>query len=209
MRKLWYDVTLPAPRAVVLSLHGGAEHGHEPVGTRSGSVWRSRRLVHAIRSDLHAEDVAIARLRFAVKGWNDPESPSPVADARWALGQLDERHAGLPVVLLGHSMGARTALAVADHPSVVGVVGMAPWFPKDEDVTPITGKRLVAAHGSRDRITSARATEAMLGRSAEVAEWVEFVPMGPLGHYMLTHQRRWNAVATRGVLEVLDGPGAG
>ena len=83
MRKLWYDVTLPAPRAVVLSLHGGAEHGHEPVGTRSGSVWRSRRLVHAIRSDLHAEDVAIARLRFAVKGWNDPESPSPVADARW------------------------------------------------------------------------------------------------------------------------------
>ena len=35
----------------------------------------------------------------------------------------------MPVVLLGHSMGGRTAVAVADDPSVVGVVALAPWLP--------------------------------------------------------------------------------
>ncbi len=91
----------------------------------------------------------------------------------------------VPVCLLGHSMGARTAVHVADDPSVRGVVALAPWLPPGESVAALRGKQLYAAHGSRDRITSARATQAFVRRAAQVAEVAEFRDMGPLGHYLL------------------------
>ncbi len=83
-------------------------------------------------------------------------------------------------------MGARTAARVADDPAVTGVVGLAPWLPPDDPVATLTGKRLVAAHGCRDRITSARATARFVTRASDVAKSAQFVDMGPLGHYMLT-----------------------
>jgi pimeloyl-ACP methyl ester carboxylesterase len=130
--------------------------------------------------------------------------PPPVADARWALDRLRVEHAGLPVVLLGHSMGARTAAWVADDPSVVGVVGLAPWFPHDDPVTPLTGKQLVAAHGSHDRITSAKATARYVRRAQDVAASARFVDMGRLGHYMVRGVRRWNATAVTESLGIFD-----
>jgi alpha-beta hydrolase superfamily lysophospholipase len=158
----------------------------------------------------------VALLRFTVKGWQPKPTgsgaaghapagePFPVTDARWALTRLAEEYAGLPVVLLGHSMGARTAVRVADHPAVTGVVGLAPWLPPDDPVDTLAGKRLAAAHGSRDRITSARATARYVARAADVASSARFVDMGPLGHYMLAGLRHWNATAVTEALRVLD-----
>ena len=40
----------------------------------------------------------------------------------------------MPVVVLGHSMGGRTACRVADHDLVRGVVALAPWLPPGESV---------------------------------------------------------------------------
>ena len=97
-------------------------------------------------------------LRFGVRGWNAGvgAEPSPVPDARWALDQAAAAHPGVPVVLLGHSMGARTAVHVADHPSVVGVVALAPWLEPSGPRRHPRRPHLVAGHGSRDKITSAR-----------------------------------------------------
>lgn len=199
--------SLASPRGVVLMLHGGADRNAAPVPDNSKSLWRSRLMYDAIHRHLEREQLAVFLLRFATVGWNDPAAPSPVPDARWALDQLRDRHGSLPTVLLGHSMGARTALAVADDPDVVGVVGLAPWFPADEDLTPIRGKHLVAAHGSRDRITYAKATRALLRRAEAVTASTEFVDMGPVGHYMLRRRRQWDQVATESAMSLLANTG--
>jgi pimeloyl-ACP methyl ester carboxylesterase len=207
-----------SPRGLVLMLHGGAEHGPQEIDHRSLAYRRTRWMHDSISGRLAAQGVAVGLLRFSVKGWQakptgseatDVNSahapvPSPVADARAALDRMRIEHAGLPVVLLGHSMGARTAAWAADDPAVVGVVGLAPWFPPDDPVDALAGKHLVAAHGSRDRITNARATAKFVRRAEEVAASALFVDMGPLGHYMFAGVRRWNATAVAESLAILQ-----
>ena len=127
-----------------------------------------------------------------------------MTDARWALDRLREVHGDVPVVLLGHSMGARVAVHVADDPSVVGVVGLAPWWSAEDPVRTLSGRTLRAAHGRRDRITSFRETSRYVDRARLVADSAELEDMGALGHYMLTGSRRWHDVALRSVLEVVD-----
>ena len=198
-------------RGVVLMLHGGAKHGEQEVGPRSGSYWRLDTMRRVLEPRVHAAGLALWLLRFSVRGWNaglGPE-PSPVPDARWALDQVRAAHADLPVVLLGHSMGARTAVHVADDPAVVGVTALAPWFEPGDPVEPLTGRHLVAGHGSRDRITSPRMTRAFVRRAGAVAESAEFVDVGHVGHYMLARPALWNRFALRSSLEILARAGVG
>ena len=86
-------------------------------------------------------------------------------------------------------------MAAADDPDVVGVVALAPWLPPDEPNAGLSGKQLAAAHGSGDRITSARHTRAFCRAAEPIASSVEFRDMGPVGHYMLRHVADWNSFA--------------
>ncbi len=194
-----------AARGVVLMLHGGAKTGVEAVADGSASFWRTSRMRDAIQARIHDAGLSLWLLRFSVRGWNlgVADEPSPVPDARWALQQVEREHPGLPVVLLGHSMGARTAVHAADHPGVVGVVGLAPWLEPGDPVTALTDRHLVAGHGSRDRITSAKMTRKYVDRASDVAASADFVDMGRLGHYMLAHPGRWNRFAVDATLDVL------
>ena len=140
-------------------------------------------------------------MSYRVRGWNGGDGP--VEDARWALEQVRRELGDLPVVLLGHSMGARTAIHVADDERVVGVVGLAPWWPADEPVEALRGKHLVGAHGRRDRITSYSQSERFVERAATVTASAEHVDMGPLGHYLLRRAGAWNEVARSAVLAML------
>lgn len=193
------------PRGLVLMLHGGAEGGTEPIDDRSLSFRRSRWMMREIQGRLHRADVEVWLLRYRLKGWNlgHAELPSPVPDARWALDEVRRVHGDLPVVLLGHSMGARTAVAVADDPSVLGVVAVAPWLPKGEPVGPLTGRHLVAAHGPRDRITRYKDTKYYVERAREVAASATLTTMEGLGHYMLKGRGRWNDFAAESSLRLL------
>jgi pimeloyl-ACP methyl ester carboxylesterase len=187
-------------------LHGGAKAGFNPVGPRSASFRRTSAMRSSLESRALDQGLSLWLLRFGVRGWNagaGPE-PSPVPDARWALDQAAAAHPDVPVVLLGHSMGARTAVHVADHPSVVGVVALAPWFERSDPVHTLAGRHLVAGHGSRDRITTARATQAYVERARAVAASARFVDMGRLGHYMLHRPGDWNRFALGSALDVLD-----
>lgn len=185
------------PRALVLMLHGGRADGHTPVDGRSASWRRSRWMMTHVEGRLTRADVAVWLLRFAVGGWNERSTdvPSPVPDARWALERVRETYGDLPVVLLGHSMGARTAVAVADDPNVTGVVALAPWLPADEPNTALAERHLAAAHGRSDKITSVRQTREFVRRAAGVAASTELEDMGRVGHYMLRAVPAWNAFA--------------
>jgi dienelactone hydrolase len=184
-------------------LHGGARTGLNPVGARSASLRRTTAMRDALEQRLLGESLSLWLLRFGVRGWNEgtASEPSPVPDARWALGRAADEHPGVPVVLLGHSMGARTAVHVADHSSVVGVVALAPWLEASDPVRHLAGKHLVAGHGSRDRITSARMTRAYVDQAHGTAASAEFVDMGRVGHYMLHRAEDWNRLAVRATLQ--------
>lgn len=186
-------------RGLVLLFHGGKPRSRDPVDRRSASLWRMRALGLEIAPALHDAGLAVWLCRFTERGWNGTGADR-IADARQALTEAKELD--VPVVLLGHSMGARTAVQAADESHVTGVVALAPWFDPRDSIEALAGKRLIAAHGSRDRITSAKATRAFVQRASAVAD-ATFIDMGPLGHYMLTGRAAWARTARESCLDLL------
>ncbi len=192
------------PRGVIVMLHGGKASSYSPVDGRSLSWRRSRAMQRSIAADAESCDVSTWLVRYRHRGWNDLHSPSPVPDAEWALAEVRRELGQVPVVLLGHSMGARTAVRVAGDESVAGVVALAPWFPRGEPVDTLAGKHLSVAHGRRDRITSYRQSKEFVQRASTVAASTRFADLGNVGHYMLKQIPAWNDLALRSSLEVLD-----
>lgn len=197
--------TARVPEGLILMLHGGRADGLTPVDQKSASWRRSSWMMDQIGGRANRAGISVWLLRYQVRGWNARVAtpPSPVPDARWALDEVRRELGQLPVVLLGHSMGARTAVAVADDPSVLGVVAVAPWLPKGEPVEPLTGRHLVAAHGPRDRITRYKDTKYYVERAREVAASATLTTMEGLGHYMLKGRGRWNDFAAESSLRLL------
>jgi predicted esterase len=189
------------PDAVILMLHGGRPSSAEVVGARSASWLRSAWMQRSIAPRAHEAGVGVWLVRYRERGWNG--GADRVADARWALERVRAEHGDVPVLLLGHSMGARVAVHVADDPSVVGVVGLAPWWSRQDPVATLAGRSLVAAHGRRDRITSYPQTVAYVERARRVATEATLHDMGPLGHYMLSGAERWNDIALEASLRLL------
>lgn len=188
-------------RGLVLMLHGGKAHSTVPVDGRSASWLRLAALQRAITPRAHEAGLGTWLLRYRERGWN---AGSPVTDARWALEQVRRELGDVPVVLLGHSMGARTAVHVAADPAVVGVVALAPWWSAADPVRTLAGKHVRAAHGRTDRITSYRMTDAYVARAARVAASASLTDMGRVGHYLLRRSGDWNAFALDSSLELLE-----
>ncbi len=155
----------------------------------------------AVTPRAHEAGVSTWLLRYRERGWN---GGSPVRDARWALDEVRRQHGEVPVVLLGHSMGGRTAVHVANDPSVVGVVALAPWFSPQDPSDTLTGKHLRAAHGRTDKITSFRMTDAFVQRAEAAGAAASLTSMGSVGHYMLRKIATWNGFAVDNSLELLD-----
>ncbi|MFJ8011195.1 alpha/beta hydrolase [Streptomyces sp. NPDC096339] len=198
---------LPEPRfrpaaGAVLLLHGGRADSLAPPPALNLPGLRMRAFARALREDPRHADVLIGFVRYRTRGWNG-ERADPVTDTRRALAELDDLAGPLPVVLLGHSMGARAALRAADDPRVRGVVALAPWCPPGEPVGHLAGRTVIALHDEADRITSATDTWAYLRRADAAGARVRGIRMPGGRHTMIRHARHWHSLATRCTAEVL------
>src|SRR5450756_2742465 len=127
--------------AVVVA-HGGRSAGTEPVSPLDPAVLRMIPLARAIRHALRGSGVEVRQPRYRQRGWNGALA-SPVDDLTELLDAIGALFGDIPVVLIGHSMGARAAFRVAGHPAVAAVAGLAPWLPPEEPVAQMAGRRVL------------------------------------------------------------------
>jgi pimeloyl-ACP methyl ester carboxylesterase len=192
------------PVGAVLILHGGAERSRVPVAWWRLAVVRMIPFATAI-TRLAPDDVAVLRLKNRVRGWNGSRQ-DPVHDARWALDRIRRTLPGVPVVLVGHSMGGRVALRLGGEPDVAGVVALAPWVESDVR-QPRPGIPVLLVHGTADRITDPRRTAILATRFSDDGVDVTHVVVEGSNHSMLRDAATWHDTVAGFVSEVLTGPG--
>jgi alpha-beta hydrolase superfamily lysophospholipase len=175
---------------VVLVLPGGKADSHAPARPWHLSAVRLGFFADAVHRAERGRGVAVWSLRYRVRGWNGADA-SPVADARWALEQIRAEHGAVPVVLIGHSMGGRTALRLVDDPAICAVLGLAPWLPPGEPRLPLGDRRLLVVHGTADRWTDPVASREYVAAAAVEGTPARWVPIPDVGHFMLRQRRRW------------------
>jgi pimeloyl-ACP methyl ester carboxylesterase len=178
---------------VVVVAHGGQSVSTEPTTAYQLAVLRMIPLAAAIRHAVRGHPVAVRRPRFEVRGWNDADA-SPVRDLTRLLDGLHDEFGPVPVVLVGHSMGARAALRAAGHPSVTAAAGLAPWLPPGEPVDQLAGRRILLAHGSADTTTSPADTW-VYAEQARALTSVTEIEVRTGEHTMLWRAPLWHALA--------------
>ncbi|SNT32937.1 alpha/beta hydrolase family protein [Rhodococcoides kyotonense] len=186
---------------VVLVLHGGKVTSIERSRPWHLSGLRMWQFTRDLRRAGRAEGIVVAQLQYRFRGWNGVER-SPVQDARWALREIRRDHPDVHVVVVGHSMGGRTAAAVADDPSVSGIVALAPWWPDGGELDGTHTDQVVrVVHGDADTWTdpvrARREVVAAAGRGVDA----EFVSM-PGGHFMLRRSRQWVRTTREFVMDI-------
>lgn len=192
-------------RGVALMLHGGRQQDERAVERTSTSWWRMAALARTLSRAAAPRGVAVELLRYRARGWNSRpgHEPAPVVDSRWALERVRERYGQVPIVLVGHSMGGRTACALADAEGVSGVVALAPWLPPGEPVAQASAQRLVLAHGQADRWTSFSGSLEWSRRARRAGARVARYDLGPVGHFMLSQVGQWNGLVRDAALGLL------
>jgi alpha/beta superfamily hydrolase len=194
---LSWDASPADATAVALVLHGGAVQGRQLNRVWSHNVARlvpfAWSLARGVRGPL-----AVSRLRFGVRGWNGDER-SPVADAVWALDQIRERYPRRPVAVIGHSMGGRVALHVADDPAVDLLVGLAAWVEPSDPLPRRDGLRSVFIHSDRDRITSIAGPRRIVQTLRDEGRQASLVRVAESDHAMLRRAGTWTALVTQTV----------
>jgi pimeloyl-ACP methyl ester carboxylesterase len=194
------DRTVP-PRAAVLVLHGGKADSIAPVAPDQLAVRR----MEPFARDLAAlgDDLAVAQLRYRVRGWNTTGA-DVLADVAFALERIVACYGEVPTVLVGHSMGGRAAVHCAGHLTVRGVVALAPWLPGSEPVQQLAGRDLVVLHGTRDMTTSPRASARFVARAAPFTRRAVCLHVPWSGHGMVLRASTWHRLTAAFVAAMVD-----
>lgn len=186
-----------APPAVVLVLHGGRARSRESGERRRLTYWR---MVPFARG-LARRGLGVYLLRYRYRGWNGPARDAE-RDARAGIAEIGARHPGVPVVLVGHSMGGRAALGAAGAAGVVAVCALAPWLDGTDPVEQLAGRTVLIAHGDRERWTSPVASFEYAVRAKRVTDRVARFGVPGAGHFMLNRAGAWHRLVDRFVLGV-------
>jgi dienelactone hydrolase len=189
-------------------LPGGRSDSFELAQARQLSAVRMWPIARALHRAGRDDGLAVWLLRYRYRGWNGEEM-SPVADTQWALDEVRRQHGHVPVVLAGHSMGGRTALRVAGDELVQGVVALAPWLLDTEPVDQLAGRRILILHGTRDHVTSPRASRRYADRARAVTDDIDYVAIRGETHAMLLRPRTWNRLTSEFALDVVRKTAAG
>src|SRR5215207_9864426 len=183
-----------ATKGVALVLHGGRSSSFQQVRNYHLSPARMVPFAWHLHRAGRDHGMAVWTLRNSVRGWNG-DTASPLQDARWALARIHEAHPGVPVYLLGHSMGGLTALCAADDPLVDAVVAMAPWVSERTPAESVAGRKVLIVHGTTDRWTSPRESLSFARRAVAGADALHYVSLSHAGHFMFRRVRLWHALA--------------
>jgi pimeloyl-ACP methyl ester carboxylesterase len=189
-------------KAVVLVLPGGRADSFDPTDSRQLAALRMRPFARSLHRAGRRHGLAVWLVRYRYRGWNGADA-SPTRDAAWALDEVRRRHGDVPVVLVGHSMGGRTALRVAGDESVRAVVALAPWLPDGEPIDQLAGREILIAHGSLDAVTSPRTSRRYAERARSVAARVVYVTVRGDLHAMVFRWRAWHRLTTEFALSSL------
>jgi hypothetical protein len=90
--------------------------------------------------------IAVYRLLNAVRGFGT----DPLSNVHLGLAQVADRHAGLAVCLVGHSLGGSVALAGGGHGPGPGCRGTGAWLAGTERTRQLTSTPTLIVHGSND-----------------------------------------------------------
>lgn len=175
----WRHRPVAAPRAGVVFAHGMGQHtGH----------------YHRFARGLAAHGVAMWGIDLAGHGLSEgtPGQPGSIADYAADLAALTDiaETSGVPLVLMGHSLGAVASLALvrSDARRFDGAVlcgtpqGAA--VPETAAVLTATGLSVLAVHGVDDRISPVEPVRAWAG-SVPALRWREYADAG----HDLLHER--------------------
>ncbi len=138
--------------------------------------------------------VDVEQVRYRVYGWNGGQA-SPMWQARAALERMARRHPGVPIAVIGHSMGGRVAAQLAADRRVLGVLGLAPWWQYADWREIHGGARVLALHGSADRTTYAHRTAKGIPELRDRGVDATYVEIPGGGHAMLDHIGTWQGSA--------------
>lgn len=197
-------VALPRDERVstlVLLAHGGQEHSLDNPHIWRKPLLRMWPLALAARRALARRDgVAVGLLRYRYRGWNTPHAHA-AADLRTVLDRLPasvER-----VALIGHSMGGRAVIRVADHERVAGALALAPWLPEADPVVPLPDRLVVLAHGRDDIRTDPALTSRYASLLRATGTSVAQLLADDETHALMRRYRDWDELARRFVASCL------
>lgn len=167
----------PGHATEVVLLVGGGTGVDRPGRWSTSMTWLAPRVRRAV-----GDDVRIGQVRYLTSSWNRLDAG--ITDVRDAIEhELARPEPPTRIVLVALSMGGATCLAALrelDAPQLVGLVAMAPWFPKELAVHGLRDRRLLVVHGSLDNAlpmvpgTSLELSRLAVERAAAIgadAEW--------------------------------------
>ena len=191
-----------SPRLIVLVAPGGTDRSYRPFSPWQSSALRMYPFTWSIRLRF-GRAVLVRPLQYRVYGWNGGQA-SPMPYARAALDEVTAAHPGVPVVVIGHSMGGRVAAHLAADRRVIGVLGLAPWWQYADWRFINPAAQVLAVHGDADERTFARRTRKGIDELRARGSRAEFIPVPGGGHSMLDHITLWHGAALDFVGDILS-----
>jgi dienelactone hydrolase len=182
----------PGSRDLVVVAHGGQEHSLEEPHDWRHAILRMWPFAAAARQA--APDAQVALVRYRYRGWNGDQAHA-AADMLQLLDAVPDHIAR--ILLIGHSMGGRAAIATAGHRRVVGVLALAPWLPVDEPMRRLHDRLVVLAHGDLDHTVDPRLTAEFARNVRRAGVPVALFSADDEAHALLRRHGDWDELVRR------------